>query len=157
MPTIDDVKSYLAEREIDVLEFEAHTPTCETAAAAVGCRPAQIAKSVLFLVGDRPVLVVTCGDQRVKSSKLKQATGFSGKVRLPAAEEVIRHTGYAPGGVCPFLLSPELPLLLDPSMARFDRVYAAAGNDHSAVPVTLNQLQEITGGRLAEVCDPIEG
>lgn len=157
MPSIEDVKSYLAPLGVNVLEFEAHTPTCETAAEAVGCQPAQIAKSVLFLVGDRPVLVVTCGDTRVKSSKLKQATGFSGKVRLPAAEEVIRHTGYAPGGVCPFLLSAGLPVLLDQSLDRFDRVFAAGGNDHSAVPVTLSQLREITGGRLADVCDPLPG
>ena len=155
MPTIDDVKAFLVPQGIEVWEFAEPTPTCETAAAAVGCQPAQIAKSVLLLVGENPVLVVTCGDTKVKSSKLKKAMGLSGKVRLPEAQEVMRHTGYAPGGVCPFLLSPQLPVLLDESLARHERVYAAAGTAHSAVPVTLAQLKEITRGGRAEVCDLI--
>jgi len=40
-------------------------------------------------------------------------------------------------------------------MRRFPRVYAAAGNDHSAVPVTVDQLLEITGGAEVEVCDAL--
>jgi len=155
MPTIDDVKSYLAEQQIEVWEYQQPTPTCETAAAAVGCSPAEIAKTLLFLVGGQPVVVVTCGDMKVKSSPLKKAAGLSGKVKLPQAEDVLQHTGYAPGGVCPFLLATELPVLLDRSIQRFAKVYAAAGNDYSAVPITFSQLQELTAGTLVEVCDPL--
>lgn len=157
MPTIEDVKEYLKQHDIQVNEYEQPTPTCETAAAAVGCTPAEIAKTLLFLVGGNPVAVVTCGDTKVKSSPLKKAAGFSGKVKLPQADEVMEQTGYAPGGVCPFLLPEKLPVLLDRSMQRFDCVYAAAGNDYSAVPVTFAQLQNLTGGTPAEVCDVIEG
>jgi prolyl-tRNA editing enzyme YbaK/EbsC (Cys-tRNA(Pro) deacylase) len=32
-------------------------------------------------------------------------------------------------------------------------VYAAAGNEHSAVPVTVDQLLEITGGVEVAVCE----
>lgn len=155
MPTIDEVKTYLAGHGIRVLEFEEPTPTAETAAMAVGCRAAEIAKSVLLLVGGAPLLVVTCGDMKVNSSRLKQAAGRSGKVRLPQAEEVIAHTGYAPGGVCPFLLPPGLPVFVDASLRRFERVYAAAGNDHSAVPVSAAQLLKLTGGTAVEVCGPL--
>jgi len=153
VPSIDEVKSYLAEHQVEVWEYRQPTPTCETAAAAVGCTPAEIAKTLLFLVGGKPAVVVTCGDMKVKSSLLKKAAGLSGKVKLPQADEVLQHTGYAPGGVCPFLLAPELPVLLDVSLQRFKRVYAAAGNDYSAVPVTFAQLQELTGGQLAKVCE----
>lgn len=155
MPSIEDVKDYLKQHDIVVNEYEQPTPTCETAAAAVGCTPAEIAKTLLFLVGGNPVAVVTCGDMKVKSSPLKKVSGFSGKVKLPQAEEVMQQTGYAPGGVCPFLLPEDLPVLLDNSMQRFDCVYAAAGNDFSAVPVTFEQLQTLTGGTPAEVCEQI--
>jgi len=154
MPSITEVKSYLAEHQIEVWEYQQPTPTCETAAAAVGCTPAEIAKTLLFLVGGQPAVVVTCGDMKVKSSLLKKAAGLTGKVKLPQAEQVLQHTGYAPGGVCPFLLSTELPILLDSSMQRFPQVYAAAGNDYSAVPITFPQLEELTGGRPVEVCEP---
>lgn len=155
MATIDEVKTYLADHDIPVLEFEAPTPTAETAAAAVGCSAAEIAKSVLMLVGGAPLLIVTCGDMKVSSSLLKQASGRSGKVRLPQAEEVIAHTGYAPGGVCPFLLPPQLPVFIDASLQRFEKVYAAAGNAHSAVPVAAAQLLALTGGIEVAVCVPL--
>ncbi len=155
MPAIDDVKAFLARYAIAVREFDQPTPTAETAARAVGCSPAEIAKTILFLVSGQPVAVVTSGDMKVNSSLLKQATGLSGKVKLPAAAEVVQHTGYAPGGVCPFLLPPNLPLFLDSSLRRFPLVYPAAGNDFSGVPITFAQLQAITGGREADLCAPL--
>jgi len=79
--------------------------------------------------------------------------GVTGKARLPEAEEVAAHTGYAPGGVCPFLLPVGLKVVVDRSMRRFPRVYAAAGNEHSAVPITVEQLLEITGGVEVAVCE----
>lgn len=153
MPTIEDVKSFLDDRGIVVWEFVEPTPNSETAAKAVGCSVGEIAKSILFIIGNKPVVVVTSGDVRVKTSKLKRALGFTGRARLPEADEVLRYTGYAPGGVCPFLLPAGLQVLVDVSMRRFPVVYAAAGNKHSAVPVTVDQLLEITGGVEVEVCE----
>jgi len=155
VPTIRDVKDYLALRGVEVREFEEETPTAETAARAVGCSVGEIAKTVLFVVGVEPVAVVTSGDVKVKGSKLKGALGLAGKVRLPSAEEVGRHTGYSPGGVCPFLLPAGLRIAVDSSMRRFPRVYAAAGNDHSAVPITVDQLLELTGGAEVDACEPV--
>jgi prolyl-tRNA editing enzyme YbaK/EbsC (Cys-tRNA(Pro) deacylase) len=153
MPSLEEVKNYLRARQVEVLEFDQPTPCSASAAQAVGCSAAEIAKSLLFIVGGEPVLVVTSGDTRVKSSLLKQALGRSGKVRLPAAQEVVQHTGYAPGGVCPFLLPAQLPILLDCSLRRFPTVYPAAGNDYSAVPLSVERLLELTGAREVEVCE----
>ncbi|MDX2480886.1 MAG: YbaK/EbsC family protein [Desulfuromusa sp.] len=155
MATLTEVKSYLATHNIAVWEYVEPTETAVAAAGAVGCRVAEIAKTLLFLVGGSPVAVVTCGDMKVKSSRLKQASGLTGKVKLPQVDEVLRLTGYAPGGVCPFLLPAELPLLLDTSLQRFPVVYAAAGNHHSAVPITVAQLEQLTGGVFADLCDSI--
>jgi prolyl-tRNA editing enzyme YbaK/EbsC (Cys-tRNA(Pro) deacylase) len=152
MATLEEVKRFLAEKGVTVLEFDTPTPTAETAAAAVGCAVGEIAKTLLVLVGDRPVVVVTAGDAKVKSSLLKKGCGLSGKVRFPDADEVVRHTGYAPGGVCPFLLPADLPILVDVSLRRFPIVYAAAGNDASAVPMKVDTLLAICGGREVAVC-----
>ena len=153
MPTIDEVKAYLDGQGVTVLEFADPTPTAETAARAVGCSVGEIAKTILFLVGGRPVVVVTAGDAKVKGSKLKRALGWTGKVRLPGADDVVRHTGYAPGGVCPFLLPSGLPVVVDGSLRRFPRVFPAAGNAHSAVPLTVDRLVRLVGAREADVCD----
>lgn len=153
MPTLEEVKAYLAAEDVEVWQFDEPTPTSETAARAVGCSVGEIAKTILFLVKDRPVVAVAAGDARVKASKLKRALGWTGKVRLPGGDEVVRHTGYAPGGVCPFLLPRGLPVLVDRSLRRFERIYPAAGDDHSAVPITVDRLLELTGGAEADVCD----
>ncbi len=154
MATLAELKEYLAGHGIDVREFDEPTATAAAAAAAVGCSVAEIAKTLLFLVGGTPVVVVTCGDMKVKSSRLKQAFGLSGKVKLPQEDDVQRLTGYLPGGVCPFLLPADLPVLLDSSLHRFPIVYAAAGNSHSAVPLSVAQLQQLTGAEITNLCDP---
>jgi prolyl-tRNA editing enzyme YbaK/EbsC (Cys-tRNA(Pro) deacylase) len=148
------VQDFLAAAGLTVLRSTTPTKDSPSAAAAVGCSVAEIAKSILLLVGNKPVLVVAGGDVRVKSSLLKQATGWSGQVRLPAPEEVVRHTGYPPGAVSPFLLPAGLPVLLDASLQRFPLIYPAAGDDRSSVGITLDHLQRLCGGRLATVCAP---
>jgi len=154
MAGIEEVKKYLAEYGVSVLEFETATPTAEAAAVAVGCTPAEIAKSILLLVGNRPILVVTSGDMKVNSSKLKKAAGMSGKVTLPAGDDVTRYCGYQPGGICPFLLPASLPVFLDHSLKRFSKLYPAAGNAHSAVPIDYRRLQQLTNGVAADLCLP---
>ena len=155
MPDIEQVRDYLTGEGIEVLEFDVPTPSSVAAAAALNCSVAEIAKSILFLINSTPVLVVTSGDMKVKSSRLKQACGLTGKVRLPAAEDVERLTGYLPGGVCPFLLPEDLPVLIDQSLQRFQCVYPAGGNDFSGVPVSFTQLLHLTSGRVVDVCDSL--
>lgn len=152
MPDIEDVKAYLARGGVEVWQYEQSTPTAELAAVAVGCCAAEIAKSLLFFVGGKPLLVVTCGDMKVKSSLLKLEAKLSGKVKLPEPEEVKSITGYAPGGVCPFLLPAQLPVFLDRSLCRYDQVYTAAGDAGSAVPIAPVQLAELSAGRWVDVC-----
>lgn len=155
MSDIAKIKHFLSGHNIAVLEFDDEMPTAESAAVVVGCRPAEIAKSILLLVGGVPVLVVTSGDTKVNSSKLKQITGLRGKVKLPAADEVLEYTGYAPGGVCPFLLPDDLPVYLDLSLQRFTIIYPAAGNEFSAVPIDYQALKRVTSGMSADIAVPL--
>jgi len=154
MNPVDRVRSYLAAYPypVEIFEFDASTHTAELAARAVGVAVGQIAKSVLFTINDRTVMVVTSGDVKVSQSKLKQHLGVAGKVRLPDAETTMELTGFPPGGVCPFALRHPVPVLIDVSMERFPVVYIAAGSPHSAASVTVGQLLEITGGELCDLC-----
>jgi prolyl-tRNA editing enzyme YbaK/EbsC (Cys-tRNA(Pro) deacylase) len=153
MISATEIQQLLEQEGLCVLAAAAPTRDSASAAAAVGCSVAEIAKSILLLVGNRPVLVVAGGDVRVKSGLLKKATGWSGQVRLPAPEEVIRYTGYPPGAVSPFLLPRGLPVLLDTSLQRFPVVYPAAGNDSSSVGIAFEHLQRLSGGRVVTVCE----
>ena len=146
------VQAFLEGEGLTVLRADGPTRDSASAAAAVGCSVAEIAKSILLLVGGKPVLVVAGGDVRVKSGLLKKALGWSGQVRLPAPAEVVRFTGFPPGAVSPFQLPRTLPVLLDSSLRRFPVIYPAAGDDRSSVGIALDHLQSLCGGRLVEVC-----
>ena len=145
------VQAYLEQAGHAVDNFTRLTPTSAAAAEAVGCTVGEIAKSILLLVGKQPVLVVTSGDTRVKSGLLKQASGLNGKVTLPDPNEVVRCTGYPPGAVSPFLLPKELPVFLDRSLQRFEKIFPAAGTCSSAVGLSFTRLLELSGARVVDV------
>ncbi len=148
-----EVQAYLQDEDLQPLNFAQPTPTSVAAAEAIGCSVGEIAKSILMLVGHQPVMIVTSGDTRVKSSRLKQASGLSGKVKLPAADEVLIYTGYLPGGVSPFLLPEELPVFVDKSLQRFEVIYPAAATSSSGVAMSFSKLVDLCGGQVVDVCD----
>ncbi len=102
--SVETVKTYLKSfgRDEDVQEFPVSSATVELAAAALSVEPARIAKTLSFADGDGCLLVVTAGDQKIDNAKFKAAFGIKAKM-LPAGD-VLRLTGHAVGGVCPFAL-----------------------------------------------------
>lgn len=132
-----------------VQAFPAGTRSAAEAAAAVGCDVAQIAKSIVFRAGERPVLVIASGGNRVDMAKVAAATGV--QVKRADGGWVRDVTGFAIGGVAPLgHLSPPL-ILLDEDLFAFDRLWAAAGSPMHVFATTPAALQRLTGGRRADV------
>ena len=93
-----------------------------------------------FLVNDKPILIVTAGDTKVDNKKFKEV--FHQKAKMIPWDQVEGYIGHAPGGVCPFAVNPDVAVYLDLSLKRFQRVYPAAGNGHSAVDLSPEELAE---------------
>ena len=121
-----------------VMEFEVSSATVELAAVAVGTEPARIAKSLTFMVDDKPVMIVCAGDAKVANSKYKGF--FHTKARMLTYDEVHELIGHDVGGVCPFGCSEDVSVYLDESLKRFDIVYPACGSSNSAVKLTPDEL-----------------
>jgi len=151
MPLFEDVKNFCQKHAIPVKEFQQPTSTAQAAAEAMNCSVAEIAKTILLKIGGSYVVVITAGDVRINSSKIKSAAGLSGKVVFPSADEVQEQTGYEPGGVSPFLLPPHLPIFLDQSLQNLPLVFPAGGNAYSSAIISPTQLADITGGQWVEV------
>ena len=137
---IEKVKEYFAGFGIAdrVREFDVSSATVELAAAALGCEPCRIAKTMSFLVDEKPILIVTAGDAKIDNAKFKEQ--FHQKAKMIPREDVEALVGHAPGGVCPFAISSEVKVYLDVSLKRFEKVYPAAGNANSAVELTIPEL-----------------
>ena len=133
-----------------IIEFDTSSATVALAAAALGCDPARIAKSLAVLSGGRPMVIVAAGDARLHNGMFREAFGTRPDMMTP--EEAHRHTGYRVGGVCPFALPEGLPVYLDASLARFDRVYPAAGTHNSCVDLSTEELARVLGGAWIRVC-----
>lgn len=117
--------------------------TVEEAAIAVGCEPERIAKTMSFLLGDDPILIVTAGDARVDNKKYKEY--FHQKAKMIPGELVENYIGHAPGGVCPFVIPQGTKVFLDISLKRFAIVYPAAGTSNSAVELSIKELEDSSG------------
>jgi len=120
-----------------------HTETIDTvehAAQQIGCSEAEIAKTLSFIVDEKPVIVVMAGDGRVNSSKFKAQ--FHTKPSMVPRDQVEELIGFAPGGVCPFGVREDIPVWLDISMKRFEFIHPAGGNEFVSVKLTPKELEK---------------
>ena len=139
---VEKVKSFFRRfgMEERVLEFPVSSATVELAAAALGCAPERIAKTLSFKVGDNIVLIVAAGDARIDNPKYKAFFGTKAKMLTP--EEAETGIGHAVGGVCPFAVNPGVKTYLDASLKRFGTVFPACGSSNSAIELTLPELEK---------------
>ena len=143
--SLEKAKAYLAEKGYadHVIELEDSSATVQLAAQALGIEPGMIAKTMSFLLGDEAILILTEGTAKVDNRKYKDT--FHMKAKMIPFEEVENRIGHAPGGVCPFGIKESIRVYLDESLKQFETVYPAAGNDHSAVKLTIAELEEVAG------------
>ena len=126
-----------------VREFPEGTRTAQDAAAAIGCSVGQIVKSLVFVRGDEPVLVLCSGANTVDAERLG--------LHKADADLVRRSTGFAIGGVPPYGHPAPLETLVDEDLMAYGEVWAAAGTPRSVFPLTPAQLLERSGGTVARV------
>lgn len=140
--SIEAVKKYFDEFKIAdrILEFEESSATVELAAAAVGCEPERIAKSISLILEDKPIIIVVSGEAKIDNKKYKEQ--FHAKAKMIPFDEVEGAVGHAPGGVCPFGVKPGVTVYLDESLKRFETVFPAAGSSNSAIELNLEELEK---------------
>lgn len=144
---IDKVREYLKKfgKDKDILEFAVSSATVGDAALAIGCDEAHIAKTMSFLVDDKPILVVMAGDKKVDNSKFKQT--FKCKAKMVQAIDLVQLIGHEAGGVCPFGINEGVDVYLDDSLKRFEFVYPACGSSNSAIKLTISELENLSNSK----------
>lgn len=125
-----------------VQEFEVSSATVELAAQALGVEGARIAKTLSFMVGEQPVLILMAGDVKVDNPKYKAV--FHTKAKMMTPEQLEEYVGHQIGGVCPFGIKDGVDVYLDESLKRFNTVFPACGSSNSAIELTIPQLEEFS-------------
>lgn len=145
--SLEKVQAYFDKWDLKdrVKVFDQSSATVELAAAAVGCEPARIAKTLSFLLGEDPILIVTAGDVKIDNKKYK--AHFHQKAKMIPWEQVEDYIGHAPGGVCPFAVKEGICVYLDESLKRFETVFPAAGSGNSAIELNLAELEKYSNAQ----------
>ncbi|MEM6665101.1 MAG: YbaK/EbsC family protein [Pseudomonadota bacterium] len=136
---------------ITIVRMPSSTRTADDAAAACGCTPAQIVKSMIFETMDtkRLILLLVSGAHNANLKKVATIVGEDLKRSDP--NRVRTETGFAIGGVSPLGHLTPLPVWIDATLLTFDRVWAAAGAPDSVFEVAPAALVAATGAQPADL------
>ena len=137
-------KEYLKEFGFEdrVMEFPISSKTVKEASIAIGCMEEEIGKTLSFLVGDKPILIVVAGTSKIDNHKYKEE--FSVKAKMVPVEMLSEIIGHEAGGVCPFGINDGVEVYLDKSLKRLENVYPACGSSNSGVKLTVDELERIS-------------
>lgn len=150
-PAAARVQAVLQARGVpgEVTELAESARTAAEAAAACGVSVGQIVKSLVFLAGNEPILVLVSGANQADERRLGALTGQS--IQRADAHAVRAVTGFAIGGVPPLGHLRALRVFIDRDLLRYDRLIAAAGTPRAVFPLTPAQLCALTGGQVEDL------
>lgn len=138
--------------QAELVPMAVDTPTVPAAAAALDVLPAQIVKSLLFVVREEPALVIAAGDVLVDRRAIAERFGVGKKqIKLADAETVLRVTGYPVGGVPPFGHLSPVRTFLDRAVMAWDVVYGGGGDDRTLLRVAPAELARVTRAEWLEL------
>ncbi|MGL4608351.1 MAG: YbaK/EbsC family protein [Trueperaceae bacterium] len=135
------------------------TPTVPDAAKALGVEPAQIIKSLVFLIEDKAHLVVAAGEARISYKKLAEHLGLSRrKVKMASPEGALALSGFPVGAMPPFGHEQPLPTFVDADSIRGDYAvyYGGGGTKDALLELTLTTLLEVTQATVLSLTEGLE-
>jgi prolyl-tRNA editing enzyme YbaK/EbsC (Cys-tRNA(Pro) deacylase) len=151
---VERVASVLRTQGVDARleELDAGTGTAYAAARAVGCEPAEIVKTLVFVCDGLPVLALVPGDRRADPAKIAAAAG-AGYARIASANEVLAATGFEPGAVAPFPAPRVARVLIDRALLQHELVWAGAGSSQHVVGIAPLDAVRLTHAEVVDISE----
>lgn len=135
----NQLEKYGLDKDIQILPHS--SATVALAAETIGVKEAQIAKTMAFMVKEKPILIVMEGTARLDNHKYKSF--FHAKAKMMSAEELKEYIDHEPGGVCPFGVRDNVLVYFDISLKHWDTVWPAAGLHNNCVRITLEDMKKV--------------
>lgn len=136
-------KEYLKKfnKENDIITFPGSSHTVYEASVQLNCDEDSIAKSLAFMINDKPTIIITSGKAKIDNHKFKEE--FKVKASMIKYDEVEKLIGHAPGGVCPFGVNDNVDIYFDESLKKHSYIYPAAGEENNAIKLNVDELERI--------------
>tara|TARA_B100001121_G_scaffold72385_1_gene64151 strand:+ start:690 stop:1169 length:480 start_codon:yes stop_codon:yes gene_type:complete len=144
------LKEFDQNQKVIVLANSART--AEEAASSLGCEVGAIVKSLLFKTERTFTLCLVSGDKKVSLNKIKKVLGIK-DVSMASAEEVKNITGFTIGGVSPIGHKNKISILMDKSLERFKKLFAAAGHPNCIFQINFQHLEKITNSLTKDIVE----
>ncbi len=154
--TKTNLQNFIDENQIEatILPMDEHTPTVPDAAQALGVETKQIIKSLVFIIKDKPLLIINNGTARVDRRKIGKFVGVNRKkVKFATPEQALEITGYIVGSMPPFGHLQKLPTLVDPAITKLDIIYGGGGDIDAMMRLTPHELLRLTEGKLIDISE----
>ena len=120
--------------------------TAKDAALSIGCEIGAIVKTLVFVTPEITTLALIAGDNQCNCLALSKIFGVTSNF-VPAGAKIVKEvTGFTIGAVAPIGHVTTLPVVIDESLYRHEKVYAAAGHPHCIFEITPAELIDITNG-----------
>lgn len=151
-----DLQRFLDGHQIaaTILPMQEHTPTVPDAARVLGVEADQIIKSLVFIIKDKPLLVINNGLARVDRGKIAAHLAVGKKqVKFATAEQALAITGYVVGSMPPFGHHRKLPTLIDPAVLAWEVIFGGGGDIDAMMRLTTKELIRVTGADILPVSE----
>ena len=151
-----DLQRFLDGNQITatILPMQEHTPTVPEAARVLGVEADQIIKSLVFIIKDKPLLVINNGLARVDRGKVAAHLEVGKKqVKFATAEQALAITGYIVGSMPPFGHHQKLPTLIDPAALAWEIIFGGGGDIDAMMRLSSKELIRVTGAEILPVSE----
>src|SRR5262245_30067419 len=151
-----DLQHFLDGNQIaaTILPMQEHTPTVPEAARVLGVEANQIIKSLVFVIKDKPLLVINNGLARVDRGKIATHLDVGKKqVKFATAEQALAITGYIVGSMPPFGHHQKLPTLIDPAVLAWEIIFGGGGDIDAMMRLSSKELIRVTGAEILPVSE----
>jgi len=140
------------DRSLEVIVLDKSARTAQDAATALGCNVGAIVKSLLFKTNDSFLLCLVAGDKRASLNKIKKIINKK-DVSMANPEDVKSQTGYTIGGVSPIGHLKQIEIIIDNTLERFNKLFAAAGHPNCVFKINFTNIQKITNGKVENITE----
>ena len=144
------LKKFNENLKITILNTSART--AKDAAKSLNCEVGAIVKSLLIKTEKKYKLCLISGDKKCSLSKLKRLLEIK-DICLASPNEVKIQTGYTIGGVSPVGHINEIEIMVDNTLNRFDKIFAAAGHPNSIFEIDFENLVKLTKGKIMDISE----